>query len=194
MAQSIFMIGALVGGLVLGMFSDKYGRRLAWCISYVLMVCGGLATSFATSLNLFYLTRLLAGIGCGGVILTGFVLVTELIGPSYRGITGTLSSCFFTFGQMLLPALAYFFDDWRKLSFTLSLLGAVFIFFIRSVIIMCMSYDINSPFPSTQRLSLESTVHVKLSGFIQQKSKITKGPVYAGLHVHVGGKVKLSMK
>lgn len=138
------MIGALLGGLVLGMFSDKYGRRLGWCISYVLLVFGGLATSFSTSLNMFLITRLVTGIGTGGALLTGFVLVTELIGPSYRGITGTLSSCFFTFGQMLLPALAVFFDDWRKLSFTLSLLSAVFIFFIRSVKIFRNHHQLKS--------------------------------------------------
>lgn len=133
LTQSVFMIGVLIGGLLLGMFSDKYGRRLGWCISYILMVLGGLITSFSTSLNMFLVTRLVAGIGTGGALLTGFVLVMELIGPSYRGIMGALSSCFFTFGQMLLPVFAYFLDDWRKLSFILSLVGAIFIFFIRLV-------------------------------------------------------------
>jgi MFS family permease len=127
------MIGALVGGLVLGMFADKYGRRPSWCISYILMVIGGVATAFSPSLNILYISRLVAGIGTGGALLSGFVLVTELIGPSYRGITGALSSCFFTFGQMLLPAFAYFLQDWRKLSFILSLVGVIFAFFIRLV-------------------------------------------------------------
>ncbi|XP_028406997.1 organic cation transporter protein-like isoform X2 [Dendronephthya gigantea] len=127
------MMGALLGGLVLGMLADKYGRRPSWCISYILMVLGGVATAFSTSLNVLYVARLVAGVGTGGALLTGFVLVTELIGPSYRGITGALSSCFFTFGQMLLPAFAYFLQDWRKLSFILSLVGVIFTFFIRSV-------------------------------------------------------------
>lgn len=133
LSQSIFMIGALLGGLVLGMFADKYGRRASWCISYLVMVLGGVVTAFSTSLKLLYISRLVAGIGTGGALLSGFVLVTELIGPSYRGITGALSSCFFTFGQMLLPAFAYFFQDWRKLSFILSLVGVIFAFFIRLV-------------------------------------------------------------
>lgn len=131
LSQSLFMAGALLGGLVLGMLADKYGRRPSWCISYILMVLGGVATAFSTSLNILYISRLVAGVGTGGTLLSGFVLVTELIGPSYRGITGALSSCFFTFGQMLLPAFAYFFQDWRKLSFILSLVGVIFTFFIR---------------------------------------------------------------
>jgi MFS family permease len=131
LSQSVFMMGALLGGLLLGMFADKYGRRPSWCSSYIIMVLGGVATAFSTSLNILYISRFFSGLGTGGVLLSGFVLVTELIGPSYRGITGALSSCFFTFGQMLLPAFAYFFEDWRKLSFILSLAGVIFTFFIR---------------------------------------------------------------
>lgn len=134
LAQSIFMVGALVGGLLLGMFADKYGRRPSWCVSYVLLVLPGVATAFSTSLNVLYICRLVAGIGTGGALLTGFVLVTELIGPSYRGITGAFSACFFTLGQMMLPAFAYVVPDWRKLSFILSLVGVIFALFIRSVI------------------------------------------------------------
>lgn len=128
------MLGALLGGLGLGMFADIYGRRSSWFLSYTVMVGGGVGTALSTSLNVLFVSRLVAGIGTGGVLLCGFVLVTELIGPSYRGVTGTLSSCFFTFGQMLLPIFAYLLPDWRELCLILSLVGVIFMLFIRFVV------------------------------------------------------------
>ena len=86
LTQSIFMAGTLVGAPLIGGLADKHGRKPLWVISY--FVNGGLAflSGLSPSYHIFVALRFLVGIFAGGGGLIIFVLATESIGPSYRGI------------------------------------------------------------------------------------------------------------
>ncbi|XP_017296444.1 solute carrier family 22 member 6 isoform X2 [Kryptolebias marmoratus] len=59
--------------------------------------------------------RFLSGMAVSGIILNGVSLKVEWIPTKSRTLVGTLTSFFFTFGQMILAGLAYWLRDWRKL-------------------------------------------------------------------------------
>ena len=86
LTQSIFMAGTLVGAPLIGGLADKHGRKPLWVISY--FVNGGLAflSGLSPSYHIFVALRFLVGIFAGGGGLIIFVLATESIGPSYRGM------------------------------------------------------------------------------------------------------------
>ncbi|KAM6911956.1 solute carrier family 22 member 6 isoform 3-T5 [Lycodopsis pacificus] len=71
--------------------------------------------------------RFLSGMAVSGIILNGVSLKVEWIPTKERTLVGTLSSFFFTFGQMILAGLAYWLRDWRKLQ--LVVCAPMFLFF-----------------------------------------------------------------
>ena len=67
--------------------------------------------------------RLVNGALHMGVVLAGFVLQQELVGPEFRALTGNLSGCFFSVGLMLLAGLANLCGNWRALYGVTAALG-----------------------------------------------------------------------
>ena len=80
--QSIYFLGYLVGSLVLGNFSDKYGRRPIMLFSLLLMFIGFLGSTFGPqkffgftiSYILYAVSRFLIACGTRGINETGYVL------------------------------------------------------------------------------------------------------------------------
>lgn len=131
LVQSVLMAGTLFGAVMFGALADRFGRRKIWYITFTGLTIFGFASSFAPSYKLYTILRFFTGLCIGGEILSAFVLATELIGPSYRGLAGTMAQCFFASGLLILPIVAYLIPDWRTLSVVLSLPGSVIILFFK---------------------------------------------------------------
>lgn len=85
LAQSVFMLGTMVGAPLCGSAADKYGRKELWMIVVTMSTFWGFLSSFAPTYYLFLIFRFLVGIFVGGGILVTFVLATEMVGPTKRG-------------------------------------------------------------------------------------------------------------
>ncbi|XP_029283468.1 solute carrier family 22 member 6 [Cottoperca gobio] len=115
MIQTIYMGGVLAGAIIFGGLSDRFGRRSILIWSYLQLGILGCSAALSPSYSAYCVFRFLSGMAVSGVILNGVSLKVEWIPTKERTLVGTLTSFFFTFGQMILAGLAYWLRDWRKL-------------------------------------------------------------------------------
>ncbi|XP_069036300.1 solute carrier family 22 member 6 [Lepisosteus oculatus] len=120
MSQTIYMGGVLTGAIVFGGLSDKFGRRALLIWSYFQLATLGTCTALSPSYIVFCTLRFLTGMAVSGVILNAVSLKMEWIPTKSRTLAGSISSFFFTFGQMLLAGIAYSLRDWRRLQVAVS--------------------------------------------------------------------------
>ncbi|XP_075182803.1 solute carrier family 22 member 6-A-like isoform X2 [Anomaloglossus baeobatrachus] len=124
------MAGVLVGAIILGGLSDKYGRRALLIWSYFQMAISGICTAFSPNYLSYCVFRFLGGMALSGVGLNTTALIVEWVPTKVRTIAGTLAGYSYTVGQLLLAGLAYGIRDWRWLQLSVSL--PFFIFFLYS--------------------------------------------------------------
>uniref|UniRef100_A0A672FGU9 Solute carrier family 22 member 6 n=1 Tax=Salarias fasciatus TaxID=181472 RepID=A0A672FGU9_SALFA len=127
MIQTIYMGGVLAGAIIFGGLSDRYGRRSVLIWSYFQLVVLGCCSALSPTYTAYCVFRFLSGMAVSGVILNGASLKVEWIPTKQRTLVGTLTSFFFTFGQMILAGLAYWLRDWRKLQ--VAVCTPLFLFF-----------------------------------------------------------------
>ncbi|XP_055844858.1 carcinine transporter-like [Episyrphus balteatus] len=120
-AQSIFFVGAIVGGLLFGWIADRFGRIPALIWSNMIGFAAGVATAFAGNFWQFALLRFLVGFAFDNCFTMMYILVLEYVGPKWRTFVANMSiAIFFTGAACALPWIAYFLADWRLLAIVTS--------------------------------------------------------------------------
>ncbi|KAJ7383539.1 hypothetical protein OS493_027202 [Desmophyllum pertusum] len=115
-ASSMIFLGFLLGGIVVGPFADKLGRRLTIYVFGFIIGVFSLLTAFPHAYWLFAVFRFIIGFGVGGASIGIYVLVTEMAGVRHRSLIGVSLWYFWTFSLLVLDLLAYLIRDWRKLA------------------------------------------------------------------------------
>ncbi|UJR10527.1 hypothetical protein I4U23_014730 [Adineta vaga] len=135
--QMIFFFGYMVGSIVFGILADKYGRRPIMSVSFILMTFSGFLCAFGPQESLrfwpsyiiFIFARFLLACSTRGISVSGFVLGSEIVGPSKRLLTGIVIEYFFAFGQFFLVGFAFFIRTWRTLTWAISIFTIPFMLF-----------------------------------------------------------------
>ncbi|XP_020765342.2 organic anion transporter 3 [Odocoileus virginianus] len=130
LAQSIFMAGILIGGLMLGALSDRFGRKPILTCSYLLLAASGSGAAFSPTFPIYTVFRFLCGFGISGITLSTAILNVEWVSTRMRAIKSIAVGYFYTIGQFILPGLAYVIPQWRWLQLTVSI--PFFAFFLLS--------------------------------------------------------------
>ncbi|KAL8144536.1 hypothetical protein V2J09_017568 [Rumex salicifolius] len=119
------------GAGVFGHLSDStLGRRGSLTVVCVLNAVFGCLTALSPSYLVYAVLRLLTGFSTGGVGLCAFVLATEPVGPTKRGLAGMSTFYFFSTGIAILAAVAYAFPSWRHLYVASSLPSLLFVLLV----------------------------------------------------------------
>jgi len=100
------LLGSLVGALVLGRLSDRFGRRRILLISVVVFTVCSLATPVVGSITGLVVVRFLTGVGLGGALPSAIALTSEYTPRRSRGTVIGLMFCGYPFGGVLAGVLA----------------------------------------------------------------------------------------
>ncbi|WKA12335.1 hypothetical protein VitviT2T_029730 [Vitis vinifera] len=131
LVQALFFGGCMIGAGVFGHLSDSFlGRKGSLTVVCILNAVFGCLTALSPGFWAYALLRLLTGFSTGGVGLCAFVLATEPVGPTKRGVAGMSTFYFFSTGIALLSGIAYIFPSWRSLYIASSLPSVLFVILV----------------------------------------------------------------
>lgn len=69
-SQTIFMLGILIGNMVIGGLADKYGRRMPLCFAVTIQLVSGVFSSYTTNFWVFSISRFITAFATGGTMVT----------------------------------------------------------------------------------------------------------------------------
>jgi len=127
--------GYLIGSLLSGYFSDKYGRRRPVLYAELLMTIFGLISAFPPGILSFIFLRSLFGIVVGFYSPLAYTILAEITPAKNRGKFMTLLGVFYTMGELVACLIAMITlenldsGDWHGLLAFSSLPGLIAFFF-----------------------------------------------------------------
>ncbi|XP_058925943.1 solute carrier family 22 member 10 [Kogia breviceps] len=126
--QSLFMAGMLVGGLIYGHLSDRFGRKLIlrWCL--LQLAISGTCEAFAPTFLIYCSLRFWSGCSAVVIIINNWMLIVEWTRTQSKAMVITLITCAISIGQIMLGGLAFVFRDWHTLQLVVSIPFFVFFF------------------------------------------------------------------
>uniref|UniRef100_A0A7M4G2J3 Major facilitator superfamily (MFS) profile domain-containing protein n=1 Tax=Crocodylus porosus TaxID=8502 RepID=A0A7M4G2J3_CROPO len=106
----------------------KFGRKLCIFVTIIANAISGILVALAPTYLWVMIFRFLQGLVSKGSWTAGYILITEIVGPSYRKTVGILYQVAFTVGLLVLDAVAYIIPHWRWLQLAFTLPGFLFLF------------------------------------------------------------------
>ncbi|KAF4031789.1 Sugar (and other) transporter [Phytophthora infestans] len=116
MAVSAWILGGMVGALVIGRFSNMFGRKRTMMTNCLFMIVGAAVQASASSIWMFIGGRVISGVASGGAtaVIPGFI--SEISPPSLRNSLGVGFQIAITVGNLLVAITFFFLDTssgWR---------------------------------------------------------------------------------
>jgi MFS family permease len=96
-----------LGGIVSGLFADRYGKRTVLSITILLYSLGSLLSGLAPSFALFLVARGVVGLGVGGEWAIGHGMLAEAVAPERRGRASAALQSGEPLGVMLAAAVGF---------------------------------------------------------------------------------------
>uniref|UniRef100_A0A8D2JS81 Major facilitator superfamily (MFS) profile domain-containing protein n=1 Tax=Sciurus vulgaris TaxID=55149 RepID=A0A8D2JS81_SCIVU len=129
-AKFFFMAGMLMGSIVCGYLTDRFGRRLlmTWSLFQLAIAetCAALAPTFLVYCSL----RLLAGMSTTTILTNTVLLIVEWTTPKCQAMGATMAIVSCNLGQITIGGLAYGIRNWHTLQLVVSI--PIFFLFIFS--------------------------------------------------------------
>uniref|UniRef100_H2XXG9 Major facilitator superfamily (MFS) profile domain-containing protein n=1 Tax=Ciona intestinalis TaxID=7719 RepID=H2XXG9_CIOIN len=133
LATSLYMIGVLLGSLIFGNISDRFGRKITMIVTSVLCFAGLLGCAFVHNFTLFVVSRVFVAFFGFGTFISNFVYLLEITSNKWRTLLGVSFQLGFAIGYMILSGVAYQWSNWHDMEIAMSIVSvpyALFLFFI----------------------------------------------------------------
>ena len=101
----MFAIGGLLGAMMAGPMSDKFGRRDSMIIIDSSFIVGAVLLSTATTSAQFAIGRIFVGIGSGFMTVVISMYIAETAPPKYRGALTSFLQLFMTIGILVIECI-----------------------------------------------------------------------------------------
>ena len=117
-ATASLALGCVLGCLVAGSISDKYGRKPALMVAAFLFLISSLAMAFSTTRDLFIFARFVAGIGVGMASMLSPLYIAEVAPASTRGRMVAINQLTIVIGILATNLVNFYLrnsgpDAWR---------------------------------------------------------------------------------
>jgi sugar porter (SP) family MFS transporter len=132
---ALLTIGCLVGALLTGNFTEKYGRKKVMITTAVLYIISALGCAFASSSTFLIVFRILSGFAVGATSVVGPMYISE-ISPAYnRGKLVSMNQFAITFGILLAYIIDYLLlgsgeNSWRYMLAVPAIFGIAYLIFL----------------------------------------------------------------
>jgi len=114
---TVVFLGMMVGSVLWGTVSDRYGRRFGFLATTFLTFVFGFASAFSPNIYVLLVLRCLVGFGVGGGHVA-FTLFAEYLPRKQRALCLVLIEIFWTFGTIGEAGIAWYLlphGHWRLL-------------------------------------------------------------------------------
>ncbi|XP_054452737.1 organic cation/carnitine transporter 2-like [Anoplopoma fimbria] len=126
-SSSMYFVGVLIGCIMSGQLSDRFGRRPAFFFTMALLTVTPLVQASSVNWVMFCIINALRGLGFSNYV-GSIVLGSEMLSQPARMNFALLGhSLGFGVGYALLPLVAYFIRGWRMLLVASAIPGFLFI-------------------------------------------------------------------
>jgi len=112
--NSAYLFGMMFGGILLGFYSDRFGRKPAAILSAACLGLFTLLTTFSPNWETLTFFRFMTGFGTGGVLLTSAVLIAEEWTERNRGVALGILSITIPVGIFSAGLITYNISTWRS--------------------------------------------------------------------------------
>ncbi|XP_077341587.1 solute carrier family 22 member 7-like [Lithobates pipiens] len=112
---TFFFIGVMVGAVIFGDLSDRYGRRMMLLVSMLLAMVFGSLSACSISYPMFAVSMALSGCTFSGLILNIISLGVEWVDMRHRTDAAIITGVCWSIGGCVLALIAYLVRDWRWL-------------------------------------------------------------------------------
>ncbi|KAK2786141.1 hypothetical protein FQN53_006903 [Emmonsiellopsis sp. PD_33] len=123
--SSNYTLGGLLGALMAGPFSTKYGRLLTLRATTIFFILGPIAETLAPGIEYLTLGRFISGIGAGASIVVGPIYIAEVVHMRDRGLFGAFTQVMTNVGILLSQSLGYFLSRGSLWRIILAVAGAI---------------------------------------------------------------------
>jgi len=132
LSVSIYFCGVMIGVIICGLLSDRFGRRKVIIMTMFGQIIVGIVLSFSPNYTSFAILRFIHGFFMEGLPNTSFVMLMEMMPSSARTQFAGLYEISWTIGSVFMAGIAWAVKDWRKIQLIFSLipLYAVIYFWI----------------------------------------------------------------
>uniref|UniRef100_K3W630 Hexose transporter 1 n=1 Tax=Globisporangium ultimum (strain ATCC 200006 / CBS 805.95 / DAOM BR144) TaxID=431595 RepID=K3W630_GLOUD len=125
-----WIVGGMIGSLSCGSLADKYGRRMVLMVSALFMIVGGAIQASTSSIAVFIIGRVFAGISSGTA--TGLVggYVNEIAPPNLRNTLSAGLQVSLSLGTLMVVSSFFFANTtsgWRYIAGFQIVWGGVFL-------------------------------------------------------------------
>ncbi|CAN7949966.1 unnamed protein product, partial [Ixodes pacificus] len=112
-ASLVYYSGTIIGLPILGMVSDRIGRRPVACACVGVLIITGFACTFSKSFLFFTVVRFAVSVSAGSLMTVLFVVIYEVCAPAKRVLYGTLTSASaFVVTPFIFIAMSILQLDW----------------------------------------------------------------------------------
>ncbi|XP_052828501.1 organic cation transporter protein [Octopus bimaculoides] len=114
-AFSTMFAGFMLGNLLFGVLSDKFGRFKTFCVAHLLLICCGFAKIYSPDFIVFIIFYFVEGVALSGTYIVLYTILIECVSQDYRTHLNFIMHAFFAVGEILLAGVAYVLRKWHHL-------------------------------------------------------------------------------